>query len=155
MRIPLWMSREYGKKTYFRYLYPIDVGLTIRHDKTSMEISAQDALATLAADLTDRRRTTRFPVRQDVKYTVLYSKTHKTHGSGKTLNFGSSGILFSTEERLPLGCMVEISVAWPARLEGTCPLQFVASGRVVRAEPKRAAVRIERYEFKTRRESAA
>jgi len=29
-------------------------------------------------------------------------------------------------------------------------LQFVATGRVVRAENNRAAVRIERYEFRTR-----
>jgi hypothetical protein len=46
--------------------------------------------------------------------------------------------------------MVEISVNWPARLGGTCPLQFVAMGKVVRSEPGQAAVKIERYEFKTR-----
>jgi hypothetical protein len=71
-------------------------------------------------------------------------------GLGTTVNIGSGGILFTTEERLPLGRMVELSVNWPARLDGTCPLQFVATGRVVRSEPTRAAVRIERYEFKTR-----
>jgi hypothetical protein len=49
-----------------------------------------------------------------------------------------------------MGRMVEIAVNWPARLGGTCPLQFVATGRVVRSEPDKAAVRIERYEFKTR-----
>jgi hypothetical protein len=46
--------------------------------------------------------------------------------------------------------MVELSVSWPAMLDGICPLQFVATGRVVRSEAQRAAVRIERYEFKTR-----
>jgi len=46
--------------------------------------------------------------------------------------------------------MVEIAVNWPARLDGTCPLKFVATGRVIRSEPDRAAVRIERYEFRTR-----
>jgi hypothetical protein len=63
---------------------------------------------------------------------------------------GSGGILFTTEERLPVGRPVELSVNWPARLDGTCPLQFVATGRVVRSEERQAAVRIERYEFKTR-----
>lgn len=66
------------------------------------------------------------------------------------MNIGSGGILFTTENRLPLGRTVELSVNWPARLDGICPLQFVATGRVVRAEENRAAVRIERYEFKTR-----
>ena len=46
--------------------------------------------------------------------------------------------------------MVELSVNWPARLDGTCPLQFVATGRVIRSEDDRAAVRIERYEFAPR-----
>jgi hypothetical protein len=63
---------------------------------------------------------------------------------------GSGGILFTTEEKLELGRVVEVSVNWPARLDGVCPLQFVATGRVVRSESDRAAVRIERYEFKTR-----
>jgi hypothetical protein len=72
------------------------------------------------------------------------------NGVGQTLNIGSGGILFTTQEKLPTGRMVELSVNWPARLDGTCPLKFVAVGRVIRAEADRAAVRIERYEFKTR-----
>jgi len=103
----------------------------------------------------DRRETSRFPVRETVKYTVIHSRAHKTSGSGKTLNFGSGGLLFTTEERLPVGRVVELSVAWPAMLGGTCPLQFVATGRVVRSESNRAAVKIERYEFRTRRSPVA
>jgi hypothetical protein len=68
---------------------------------------------------------------------------------------GSGGILFTTEERLPVGRTVELSVNWPARLDGVCPLKFVAVGRVVRSEENRAAVRIERYEFRTRGAGAA
>lgn len=103
----------------------------------------------------DRRVTSRFPLREDIKYTVVHSRNIRTSGSGKTLNFGSRGLLFTTEERLPLGRTVELSVAWPALLGGKCPLQFVATGRVVRSESNRAAVKIERYEFKTRRGGAA
>lgn len=105
--------------------------------------------------LLERRGTNRFPLKEDVRYRVVQSKTQQVTGSGTTLNIGSGGILFTTEERLPLGRMVELSVNWPARLDGTCPLQFVATGRVVRAEVDRAAVRIERYEFKTRGAKAA
>jgi hypothetical protein len=120
----------------------------------SMETSTQQASAGFGG-VPDRRETNRFPVREDVKYTVLHSKGLRTTGSGKTLNFGSRGLLFTTEDRLPVGRMVELSVSWPAMLGGTCPLQFVATGRVVRAESNRAAVRIERYEFRTRRGAAA
>jgi len=105
--------------------------------------------------MTDRRGTSRFPVREDVKYSVTLSETSKASGIGKTLNFGSRGILFTTGEKLPVGYLVELSVNWPARLDGTCPLQFVATGRVVRSDATRAAVRIVRYEFRTRRGAAA
>jgi hypothetical protein len=98
----------------------------------------------------ERRGTNRFPVQQDVRYRVIQSRTDKISGTGSTLNMGSGGILFTTEEKLELGRVVEVSVNWPARLDGVCPLQFVATGRVVRSESDRAAVRIERYEFKTR-----
>lgn len=98
----------------------------------------------------DRRGKNRFPVQQDVRYRVVQSRATKVSGSGTTLNMGSGGILFTTEEKLPLGRMVEVSVNWPARLDGICALQFVATGRVVRTDGHRAAVRIERYEFKTR-----
>ena len=99
--------------------------------------------------LMDRRGTGRFPVKEEVRYKVLNTKAAAS-GVGKTLNIGSRGILFTTEDKLPLGRLVELSVNWPARLGGTCPLKFVAQGRVVRAEPDRAAVKIERYEFRTR-----
>ncbi len=99
----------------------------------------------------ERRGTSRFPVREDVRYRVVQSRTAKASGCGTTLDIGSGGILFTTEEKLPVGHMVELSVNWPARLDGICPLQFVATGRVVRSDGQRAAVRIERYEFKTRR----
>jgi hypothetical protein len=114
-----------------------------------MNASTQEESAVFGVQ-SDRRGTSRFPVKEDVKYTVIHSRAQKTSGAGKTLNFGSGGLLFTTEDRLPLGRTVELSVAWPAKLEGKCPLQFVATGRVVRSENNRAAVKIERYEFRTR-----
>ena len=45
---------------------------------------------------------------------------------------------------------MELAVNWPAKLGGTCALKFVAVGRVVRSEDGHAAIRIQRYEFKTR-----
>src|ERR671927_511481 len=89
--------------------------------------------------LPERRGTSRFPVGEDVRYRIVQSKSPAISGSGTTLNMGSGGILFTTEEKLPVGRSVELSVNWPARLDGTCPLQFVATGRVVRSEEREAA----------------
>jgi hypothetical protein len=75
-------------------------------------------------------------------------------GKGITLNISSKGVLFAAEERLTAGRRVEISMNWPAQLNGHCPLKLVATGEVVRGEGMQAAVRIERYEFRTRRVAA-
>ena len=112
-------------------------------------ITSTDSNSAYIGGLPERRGTNRFPVQQNVRYRVIQSRSDKITGSGTTLNMGSGGILFTTDERLVPGRMVEVSVNWPARLDGVCPLQFVATGRVVRSEADRAAVRIERYEFKT------
>lgn len=115
-----------------------------------MNIQTQSS-AVFPAGLSDRRGTSRFPVREEVRYKVVQSsKSTPITGSGQTLNIGSSGILFTTEEKLQVGRTVEISVNWPARLDGTCPLKFVAIGKVVRSDSGKAAARIEKYEFKTR-----
>jgi hypothetical protein len=113
-----------------------------------MNLSTQ-TLGTEIGGFAERRGTGRFPLREEVRYKLLHGKVI-TAGAGKTLNIGSGGVLFTTEQRLPMGRMVELSVNWPARLDGICPLKFVATGRVIRSEADRAAVRIERYEFRTR-----
>jgi PilZ domain len=102
----------------------------------------------------ERRGNSRYPVREDVRYSVLQSKAVQMNGSGKTLNISSGGILFTTSERLQPWQLVEVAVNWPATLHGTCLLQLVATGRVVRSDNDTAAIRIERYEFRTRPSSA-
>jgi len=114
-----------------------------------MELATHQDVSTGIGGMSERRETIRFPLCEEVKYKVVHGKTI-TCGFGTTVNIGSGGVLFTTQERLPLGRMVEIAVNWPARLDGTCPLKFVATGRVIRSESDRAAVRIERYEFRTR-----
>ena len=89
-------------------------------------------------------------MQEQVRYRVVHNRKCNLSGAGKTLNIGSGGILFTTDQLLPVGRTVELSVSWPARLDGTCPLQFFATGRVIRSDESKAAVRIERYEFKTR-----
>lgn len=105
----------------------------------------------------ERRTRDRFPIQQEIRYHVLDASGVgcESEGVGKTLDMSREGILFSTIEPLDAGRLVELSVDWPARLNGTCPLQFTASGHVIRATPDSAVVRIERYEFRTRRSAAA
>lgn len=67
-----------------------------------------------------------------------------------SVDMSRGGVLFTTDDPLTPGRTLEISVNWPVRLDGVCPLKLVATGRIVRTSGSLAAMRIERYQFKTR-----
>lgn len=97
----------------------------------------------------DRRTSDRFPIVRDVRYKILNSRGEKELGTGKTINISSTGVLFAADEALTPGRRLEISISWPAQLDGKCGLKLVARGRVVRCHGKSVAVEIEKYEFRT------
>jgi hypothetical protein len=100
----------------------------------------------------DRRATRRFAIEQEVLYRILdHRAAAPESGVGKTLDMSSGGMLFETQQQLRAGKRVEVSVNWPATLDGGCPLKLVALGRLVRADEKSAAMHIEQHEFRTRR----
>jgi len=100
----------------------------------------------------ERRASARLPIEREVRYKVLGKGNVPTHvGEGKTLNISSAGALFTTQTALPEKQLVELAVSWPARLNGLLPLNLVIRGRVIRSHQTQAAVRIEQYDFKTRR----
>ena len=103
------------------------------------------------SEITERRGSDRFPIVREVRYKVL-GKLHGDEadsGSGRTINMSSSGVLFTTDHLLIPGKRLELSISWPAQLNKTCPLKLVARGRVVRHEKGKAAIEIQRYEFRT------
>ena len=99
----------------------------------------------------ERRASNRFPIERDVRYKIFGSRQKIVQvGLGKSLNMSSSGVLFTTESRLREGEGVELAVSWPALLNNELPLKLVARGRLVRSDGTRAAMCIEKYEFRTR-----
>ena len=96
----------------------------------------------------ERRLSHRYPVCMEVEYRLLRAQWGN---SGRTLNMSSSGICFSTSERLLPGELVEVAVDWPILLDGVCPLKLVITGRVVRSDETQAVIIRERHQFHTRR----
>jgi hypothetical protein len=84
-----------------------------------------------------------------LRYRVLSKKASHEQGEGETVNMSSTGILFTTQQNLIPGRVVEIAMNWPAQLNNDTPLRLVARGRVVRSELGTAAIEIQRYEFRT------
>jgi DNA-binding NarL/FixJ family response regulator len=99
----------------------------------------------------DRRNNARFPCRLAVSYQALEHPFFSGTATSETVNISSKGLLFSTEEALQPGQLLQVSVDWPARLENQVPLKLVAEGRIVRNLNGQAAMRIDKYEFRTRR----
>jgi c-di-GMP-binding flagellar brake protein YcgR len=99
----------------------------------------------------ERRKSERFPIHLDLQYRAVNRIADTSEGVGRILDISSGGVLFSAQEQIGNGLPLEVSVCWPARLDGNCPLKLVAVGRVVRSEGCRTALRFERYEFRTRR----
>jgi len=69
---------------------------------------------------------------------------------GESLNISSKGLLFTTNEALLPGQVVEAFLDWPMLLDSRVRLTLVVEGVVVWAADGAAAMRIEKYEFRTR-----
>jgi PilZ domain len=85
-----------------------------------------------------------------MRYRLFKSKVERVAGVGETVDISSNGIAFITSEPLPPARVIEVSLDWPACLDGKYPLQFVASGRIVRCTATTVAIRIRDYQFKLR-----
>lgn len=99
----------------------------------------------------DRRTSARFPFRLAVSYQALEHPFFSGQTTGETVNISSKGLLFAASEALQQGQLLQVSVDWPARLGNEVPLKLVAEGRVVRNIDGMIAMRIDKYEFRTRR----
>ena len=98
----------------------------------------------------ENRKTDRFPIETPVRYKLMDAAHVAPTGQARSINISSGGILFTTKSQLPLGERAELSVDWPAQLNEHCGLKLVAIGMIVRSNVDTAAIRIEKYDFRTR-----
>jgi hypothetical protein len=68
----------------------------------------------------------------------------------ESLIISSKRLLFATPEAFQPGQRVKAFIDWPIRLDDSTRLKLVVEGPVVRKTGDRVAMRIERYEFRTR-----
>jgi hypothetical protein len=73
----------------------------------------------------------------------------------ETLNISSKGLLLATREAFQPGQVVEASIDWPLRLNDSVGLTLVVEGAIVRKAGDRAAMRIEKYQFRTRKAASS
>jgi hypothetical protein len=97
----------------------------------------------------DRRATSRYPISADLEYRLIRHKKIVQTGSGRTVNFSSTGLLFESARPLLPGMRIEVTVVWPARLHDVSLLNLCINGKTVRTSGKLTAVRIMSYDFRT------
>lgn len=97
-----------------------------------------------------RRARLRFPIHQDLRYQCVKGSRITLVGVGKTLEISSREVRFTTQQPLKRGQKMRLAVDWPAMLGNTCRMKLEISGWIVNSQSDEAAVKIERYEFRTR-----
>ena len=99
----------------------------------------------------ERRSKARFPLRLGVRYHTL-SGGPSLVGVGRTVNMSSCGLLIATDEPIVrAGARMQLTVDWPFLLHGITPLQLIVSCRVTRCLPEEFAVKLDQYQFRTKK----
>jgi len=97
-----------------------------------------------------RRPRRRFPIVQGLRYQCVKGSRITLVGVGRTLEISSREVRFTTQHPLKRGQKIRLAVDWPAMLDNTCRMKLEIAGWIIESEAGEAAVKIERYEFRTR-----
>ena len=90
-----------------------------------------------------------YPILVEAGYKVAHPRT-VTRGRGWTTGMFNREIRFITAEPLPQDSRIDLSIAWPALLNGNVALRLCIRGRIIKTRERSVSVEIQRYEFRTR-----
>ena len=102
----------------------------------------------------NRRGGRRYNLQLEIRWKLMHRRRVLESGAGRTRDLSSGGILFETDRPLPVGARLELAVSWPALLHGEAALNLMATGRVVRSDQTRTAIRMIQHGFRTAGSSA-
>jgi PilZ domain-containing protein len=88
----------------------------------------------------ERRLRTRYPLRMALTYKIL-RKGRKCF-LGQTIDISSNGLLFTTEEPIPVRTGLEILIDWPVMSPDRGPLKLELFARTVRINGNQVAAEI-------------
>jgi len=108
----------------------------------------------LESERAERRAHYRYPMNLQVHYRLIGNHRAQRLGFGRTIDVSSGGVLFEAEDLVPAESVIELALSWPFRLHGSCSLQLIVRGRILRADNGKVAVRSEFHEFRTARRAA-
>lgn len=89
-----------------------------------------------------------YPVTMGLRYKIA-GRTPRV-GMGQTSRMSTNEVVFTADQPLDPGTKLEISIAWPALLNGRVALQLVVAADVVGSQGSLTTARIRKYHFRTR-----
>jgi len=90
----------------------------------------------------ERRARRRFGLPLTVQFRLTRKGSTSHWDTGTIHDMSSNGISFQCRGPLPVGCRLELNIAWPATRGAPCLTQLHATGFVVRSSAAKAAVQI-------------
>jgi hypothetical protein len=97
----------------------------------------------------ERREHRRFPIVCPVSYRIADCPARSELFFGHTIDISSSGVLFLAEAPMRPGDSLELSISWPAQLDGKYALKLLARGRITRCLATEVAIEMLTHEFRT------
>jgi hypothetical protein len=95
--------------------------------------------------MSERRKRRRFELQLRCVITTVSSGLTT---NGETKNVSSSGVLFTSEEPVPVGALIDCLIAFPRFRRARRDVQLRCVGTVLREDPNLAfAASLDRYEF--------
>jgi hypothetical protein len=96
----------------------------------------------------ERRQDRRYEIQLDLHWKLIYRSRVLDTGTGRTIDLSNGGIHYEADRRFPAGLTVELSISWPAIVDELGPRQLVVSGKIVRSDGGRTAIRKRQHEFR-------
>ena len=97
----------------------------------------------------NRRKHRRFLIELELRYRLASGKS----GTGESVNMSSGGLLFSCEDPLPPGELIEADLTWPFLIENGQALELRVHGMILRSSVAGIAVSISKYQFRAEGQS--
>jgi hypothetical protein len=113
-----------------------------------MEFNRNFTVSASRAGAADRRRDRRYEIQLDLSWKLIYRCRVLESGTGRTIDLSTGGVHYEAGRRFPAGLDVELSIVWPAVVDDVAPRQLVVSGKIVRSDGGRTAIRKHQHEFR-------
>lgn len=96
------------------------------------------------------RSSRRFPISMSLEYQLnsSHKASAKGWGRGMTINLSSSGVLFESQQVLPVGRRLNLFLDWPVRRDYQVDMVLFILGRIVHRSGTSVGVEILKYEFR-------